>query len=443
MGSIHRRLFLAASLVLAGFLGVTGLTLETAFRTSSESALKEKLQSYVFGLLAAAEVDEKGRMALPEHLPEPRLSQPDSGFYALVMSSGNKLFWRSASLLGNEMPAVTLLPAGERRFGRLDHWFVFSHGVEWEDDLGQSWPFTLVIAEEAHPFEQTVGEFRRTLWSWLAGLALGLLLVQGAILRWGLSPLRRIEREVRAIQAGDRDDLSGDYPTELQGLAENLNALMAHSRSVQTRYRNRLDDLAHSLKTPLAYLQSVSDDEGLDCQRLRAITTEQLGRMNSIVQHQLQRAAASGRITLMTPVEIAPLVERLLATLEKIYGDKRIEVQCSLAKEARFRGDQADMMELLGALLENAFKYGKGQVRVSLTAEQRLRVEIEDDGPGIPAHLQQEMLRRGTRMDENAPGQGIGLSVANEIVQLYRGELLLEESDLGGARVVVLLPAAS
>ncbi|WP_457667769.1 ATP-binding protein [Thiolapillus sp.] len=432
MRSIHLRLLLVATLVLAGFLGVAGWALDSAFRKSSETALREKLQSRVYGLLAAADVDLRGRMQLPKDLPEPRFSRPDSGLYAFVSTSDGKLFWRSRSSLGLRMPDAPLLPAGESRFHRLDGHFLFSYGVEWEDDAGESRTYTFNVVEQVQPFDSQLAAFRLNLWAWLGGLALALLLVQALVLRWGLRPLRQVETDLQVIHQGQAKRLAGDYPTELQGLTSSLNALMEHADSVQQRYRNSLDDLVHSLKTPLAYLGAVLQDNKVSCSQLRKTTVEQLDRMDHIVQHQLSRAAVAARSALTEPVAVAPIVVRLLDTLEKIYAEKKLSCVRELENRAVFYGDEADLMEVLGNLLENAFKYANSKVHVSMEDNGRLTLLIEDDGPGIPGARWHELLQRGKRADETVAGQGIGLAVANEIITLYGGALEAGRSPLGG-----------
>ena len=439
MRSIHLRLLLVATLVLGGFLGVTGWALDSAFRKSSETALKEKLQSHVYGLLAAADVDSKGQMLLPEDLPEPRFSRLDSGLYAFVSTSDQKLFWRSRSSLGMPLPASPSPGAGKTHFQRQDSHFLLSYGVEWEDDAGKSRFFTFNVVEQVQPFDAQLAAFRLNLWAWLGGLALVLLVVQAVVLRWGLRPLRRVASDLQAIREGQVNRLQGNYPVELRGLTSSLNALLDHAASVQERYRNSLDDLVHSLKTPLSYMNSVLQDRETPCERLREVTSEQLQRMDHIVQHQLRRAAVAARTTLVEPVAVAPIVNRLLDTLEKIYADKHLYCHRSLNASAVFHGDEADLMEVLGNLMENAFKYARSHVRVSIVETGELEVLIEDDGPGIPASQWHELLQRGKRADESVAGQGIGLSVANEIVTLYGGRLEAAESALGGLAMTIRL----
>ncbi len=441
MNSIHLRLLLAASLVAAVALALAALALDRAYRAGTLSAQQEKLQSHVYALLAAAQEGEGGRMVLPANLPEPRLNRPSSGLYAWVLDGAGRLFWRSASLLDAPPPvAATPLAGGERRFRLLDRWLVLSHGIEWEDDAGKPWPFTIVVAEDRAGFDRALTRFRVALWRWLGGLGVGLLLIQLVVLRWGLAPLRRLERELEKVRAGERSHLEEAQPAELKPLALALNRLLDHGRASLARYRNSLDDLAHSLKTPLAFLRSLAEDEATGCTELRRATREQVDRMETTIRQQLDRAAASGRSVLAGPVAVATPAERLLAALERVYRDKGMAVQRQLDPSATFTGDEGDLMELLGNLLDNAFKYGRSRVRLTVRCDGGLVLAVEDDGPGIPEPLRTRLPRRGRRLDQRNQGQGLGLAAAGELVALYEGTLSLGESRLGGLKVEARLP---
>jgi len=266
-------------------------------------------------------------------------------------------------------------------------------------------------------------------------MALVLLLAQGFILRWGLRPLRTVTDDLQQIEQGHTDRLDGRYPKELVGLTSSLNSLIEHGKAVQVRYRNSLDDLAHSLKTPLAILQS-SDSDSSNPGDNHALVREQVERMDEIISHQLQRAAVSGRTTLAKPVPVGRVVERLLRSLDKVYREKPVTVDLELDSSATFTGDEADLTEILGNLLENAYKYCNHAVRVSVSKDQPadgVEIRIEDDGPGIAAEQVETILQRGRRMDESIPGQGIGLSMANEIITVYGGQLVFAASPLGGS----------
>lgn len=291
---------------------------------------------------------------------------------------------------------------------------------------------------------QEIAGFRRTLWIWLSGATLVLLAVQGMVLRWGLSPLRQVAAALQRIESGDEDRLKGDYPPELRGLTRNLNALLDRTRASQERYRNSLADLAHSLKTPLAILRGAAAEGRAEA--LRPAVDEQVGRMDEIVRHQLQRAAASGRSTLIRSVPVTPVVEKVLRAMDKVYRDKAVESRTELDGDARFFGDEADLLEILGNLLDNAYKYCRGRVLVAAgPAESEgpgrpdLELRVEDDGPGIPGEQVSIVLQRGRRADQRKEGHGIGLSVVDEIVRLYEGRLSIGRSEMGGVSIRVRL----
>jgi len=444
MHSLHSRLLLAASLVLAGFLGATGLALDKAFRVSAEAAMQDRLQSHVYALLAAADEDIDGRMIPADELPEPRFSKPDSGLYAVISNHNGEPQWRSSSLTGRDLGLEEQQKPGERRFSRLARsgmqLYAFAFGVAWEDYAGMETLYTFTVAEDTSVFQAEIDSFRSTLWRWLGGMALVLLLAQGFILRWGLRPLRTVTNDLQQIEQGRSDRLDGHYPKELTGLTSSLNSLIEHSKAVQVRYRNSLDDLAHSLKTPLAILQSSEPDGSNDPGDSHELVREQVERMDEIISHQLQRAAVSGRTTLAKPVSVGKVVERLVRSLDKVYREKQVTVDLELDPSVTFTGDEADLTEILGNLLENAYKYCNRAVRASVSTNQHaegVEIDIEDDGPGIAAEQVDTLLQRGKRMDESIPGQGLGLSMANEIITVYGGHLVFADSPLGGTLLQV------
>ncbi|HQU15858.1 MAG: hypothetical protein B7Z66_03185 [Chromatiales bacterium 21-64-14] len=451
--SLHSRLLVAASLVLTAFLGLTGLTLDRALRASAEAGVHDRLQGYVYALLAAADLGPNGVLHLPDSLPEARFSTPASGLYAEVGANRGNMRWRSPSALGLDASFPADLPAGAWRFQQVrtrdgTPLFALSFGVSWEGSSNAARSYTFTVAEDLGGFNAQVSRFRRSLWGWLAAAAAVLLAVQGTILRWSLSPLRRVALDLTAMESGLRNRLEGDYPRELRGLTENLNSLIHSERAQRARYRDALADLAHSLKTPLAVLRG-SLGASATAEELRNTMQEQLGRMNQIVDYQLQRASASGHSTLVAPVSVAQAAERVAATLSKVYRDKGVICSLKVEDGACFYGDEGDLLELLGNLADNAFKWSRGRVEIRATALREppaaragLRLAIDDDGPGIPEDQAERVLERGARAGAGTEGQGIGLAVVRDIVQAYRGTLTIRRGPLGGAQVEVRLPAA-
>ena len=444
MNAIRTRLLVAASLVLAAFLFATALALERAHRAAALTQLQARLEAVIYTILAAAEEDDQGRMQLPEALPEPRLSRPDSDLQAWVLDGQGRLFWRSTSLLGRKVPALTPLAAGQRRFEIRSDRLVLSQGISWEDDQGRAWPFTLAVSQDRAPFEAGLDDFRHTLRGWLLALAVGLLIAQLLVLRWGLAPLGRARRELDAIHDGDRTHLSSDYPAELRPLADAVNRLLDQGRAAQNRYRHALDDLAHALKTPLACLQSLGGEDHVDPGELKSTLREQVAQMRKVVDSRLTRAAAVGRSGLEPPLDLSRLVTRLAAALEKVHAERGVRVRVQMPAGLRFHGPEGDLMELLGNLLDNACKYGKGQVWVRAVCRgDRLELVIDDDGPGIAPPQREAVLERGIRLDSRRPGQGLGLPAAREIASTLGGGLSLDAAPTGGLRVVVTLPGCS
>jgi two-component system sensor histidine kinase PhoQ len=442
MRSLNARVTLGAALVLAVFLLLSALALERAFRDSARSARQERLLAQVYLLMAAAEVDAHGKLTLGSGPSEPRLDQPGSGLYAVITDGGSDVVWQSRSTLSVDAPHGAPLAAGVQRFEETDDgaFFLQSFGVSWAT-AGGSFPFTFNVAEDLTAYREQLAVYRRALGTWLGVMALLLLGAQWAILRWGLRPLRHVAEELTRLERGEQERIAGNYPSEVQRLTENLNALLAHERAQQKRYRDALADLAHSLKTPLALVRAALKETGRSDAQTRALD-EQVEQMDRIVGYQLQRASTAGRGGLRAPLPVRPAVERLLAALGKVHAARPIATEIAADPSVRFRGDEGDLTELLGNLLDNAFKWARSRVRVTATAGSgALTLCIEDDGPGIAPEHAQHVLERGVRADQSVPGQGIGLAVVRDIVEAYGGEVRIERSDLGGARVSLVLPA--
>lgn len=433
--SLNARMAFGASLVLLVFVLLTAFSLDKAFEDSARAAIEERLRGQLYFLIGETEVDEQGNIELPASSTLARLNQPQSGLYASVYSQATQI-WTSRSVMGVGHPFLSQLPTGEERFSQLrendSHWFRLAYGVAWQ--LGErTVPITYTLLEDSGSFTAQVREYRQTLWGWLLTLAALLLLAQLLILRWGLSPLRKVAEELQSIEQGQQDALHGKYPAELGGLTGNLNTLLAHERAQQQRYRNALADLAHSLKTPLAVLHGSSSDA--------ASVREQVTRMQQSVDYQLQRAATAGRGGLNSPLAIQPLLTSLLQALHKVHADKTVSVEECLSDGLKVRADQGDLTELLGNLLDNAFKWCQQKVRVQAElAGKQLVLRVEDDGKGIAPEQAEAILRRGVRMDESIPGHGIGLAMVRDIVSAYEGDLQIDASPLGGARFTISLP---
>jgi two-component system sensor histidine kinase PhoQ len=449
MRSLRARLLLVSAVVLAGFLGLSGLALDQAFRGSAESALRERLQGHLYALLAAADLNARGALELPVELPEPRFNLIGSGLFAEVHDATGTAVWRSPSALGISLDTVAEPPPGERVFritsrGDTPERLILSFTTRWELSGQPARTYVFHVGERLDEHLAEIQQFRRTLFGWLAAATLLLLVVQALILRWGLAPLRRLAQDLSEMETGRTQTLHGRYPAELQPLADNLNTLLVNARAHLERYRDALGNLAHSLKTPLAVLRATVEAK-TPVEELRVVTQEQLQNMNDIVEYQLQRAAVAGRTALSAPLPVAPTAQKILSALGKVYGSKSIRAELDISSDVIFHGDEGDLLEVLGNLADNAFKWAKARVCIEAHNESgdksgpRFTLRVEDDGPGIEPDQVSLVRARGARADAATPGHGLGLAMVQEVVQLYGGVLEISRSPLGGAAVEVRL----
>ncbi|MBY6185744.1 hypothetical protein KUV89_03695 [Marinobacter hydrocarbonoclasticus] len=266
-----------------------------------------------------------------------------------------------------------------------------------------------------------------------------LLLISAAL--WGMKPLKLLGQQLHEIIRGSRARLDPPEANELQEITLALNELLSQSERRKDTYQNAMKDLAHSLKTRLAAAQAIMDEEG-DPATKREQLYEQLGQMDLLVQYQLRKATMGRQGLSKSTAAIEPVVRQLANMLDKVYRDKAVQSQLEIDADCPFPGSREDLMELLGNLMDNAYRFALNtvRVRVSRTPEGHCLLQVEDDGPGIDSNERQRVLRRGERADERHPGQGIGLAVCNELAIAYGGELTIDQSPLQGARINLLLP---
>ncbi len=437
--SLAARLLLASALLLPIFLGATGFYLDRSYRVSIEAAQAERMQLLILTLLAEAEFDQA--LQLPLQLLEARFNQPDSGLYAQVTDSNKKLLWFSPSALTQTPEDLSFeppdLPIGGKYFSRGHNLFQQSYQVAWQSEEQTEVPLLFTVLETVAPADAQLTTYRRHLVLWLSGSTLLLLGCQTLILLWSLRPLHKLAQDISRIESGAVEKLDNSYPREVQAVTDSLNTLLVSEKKRQERVRNTLSDLAHSLKTPLAVIRNADSTE----RDYGPLVREQTSQMEEIVGYQLRRAAG-GSHKLLQVVAIESVAKRLRTSLLKVYADKAMSIELNIESGCVFRGDERDLMELLGILMDNACKYGTREVRVLATggSEQPLLVTVEDDGEGIPPTLREAILKRGVRADTQQSGHGIGLAVAADLTETYLGTLELSESALGGALLRIMLP---
>jgi two-component system sensor histidine kinase PhoQ len=430
--------------VLAFALGLVGLAVDAANERVAVAALRDRMETTVYSVLAAMEVDATGAFTVAEDFADPRLLQPGSGLYAEVRGAAER--WRSPSALGRQWPEPDTVAAGQAVFagppGTGGH-YVYRYGIGWQREDGEIVPFMVSVLVDAEEIARQTSAFRQGLWLSLLLAAAILVIAQAIILLWVFRPLGRVAQDVERIESGQAEGLADDYPRELEPLARNVNRLLATEKSNQERIRNALDSLAHSLKTPLAVIRAglphAGDGAGDSLQGA-------VDEMQHLIATRLERAGHSARRTLAAPVAVRDPVLRVVQSLQKVHSHKMIDVAVTLDERLKFYGEERDLLELAGNLLENAFKYGGSRVRVAgreLHAEGArpgLVLVIEDDGPGIEAGQGERLLQRGVRGDERVEGHGLGLAIVRELVDAYGGALDIRRSELGGALVEVTIP---
>lgn len=307
--------------------------------------------------------------------------------------------------------------------------------------------YSIIVAGPMDWFEETVAKFRARLTSALSLVGLGLLAATVFQVRFGLLPLRRIERGLASIRSGQVERLEGQLPAEIEPLQTELNALIESNQDIIDRARTQVGNLAHALKTPLAVITNEARE---DQSAFGSKVAEQAHLMRDQITHYLDRARIAARtntIGRITPVDTT--AEALIRAIERIHQEKGISISYAAQPGAKFQGEKQDLEEMLGNLLDNACKWGQSRVYLraavnnqETTGRRKLTITVEDDGPGLSVDQRAKIGKRGLRLDETKPGSGLGLSIVSDLAASYRGRLRLDASEHGGLKAILDLPAA-
>lgn len=439
-------------------LGAGGIALSALYQRSVMTTLDRDLSAVVDTMLANIDM-HSGPVRLLQAPNDPRFARVFSGRYftaghletvdgavALTAESRSRSLWDAEIDLSHDtlerlasQPGRTVFAQGEGPDGEPLR--VAAQAVRLPD---QPTLVAVIAAADRRPAEREVDRFAATLWAALLALGAGLVLAVWIQVRVGLAPLDSLRGDLIEVRRGRSARLDGDYPPEVAPLTEEVNALLDHNRSVVERARTHVGNLAHALKTPISVL--LNEARAADGQ-LAVLVARQAEGMARNVDHYLQRAQAAARAeTLGARTPARPVLEDLTRTLERLYGrDRDLDLTVEGDAGLLFRGERQDLEEMAGNLLENACKYGHGTVRAMVRkgeARCALELVVEDDGPGVSAERVSDVLKRGQRLDETAPGQGLGLSIVADLARLYGGDLALDRSPLGGLRATLRLPLA-
>ena len=445
--SLRLRLMLAATTLAVLFMLALLPALQGAFSLALEDSIEQRLASDVTTLISAARIENK-QLMMPSQLPDERFNLADSRLLGYIYDREGQLVWRSRATQDEHINYKPRYDGRGNEFARIreaDGQEFFVYDVEVKLLGGKSAAFSIVALQPVREYQQTLEGLRENLYLGFGAALLVLLALLWIGLTWGLRALRRLSQELDQIESGDLESLSEEHPRELLRLTGSLNRLLRSEREQRSRYRDSLDDLAHSLKTPLAVLQGVSEDMAQRPEEREQawVLQTQIERMSQQISYQLQRASLRKSGLVRHQVQLQPVLKSLCDTLDKVYRDKRVRTSFDLPQSCYVPIEQGALLEMLGNLLENAYRLCLGEVRISLRQTRAsIEVCVEDDGPGVPEDQRARILQRGERLDRQHPGQGIGLAVVKDIIESYGAQLTLGDSTLGGAAFRIHFPLA-
>ena len=451
--SLALRLFLLATGWIVVILVVTGLVLSSLYRQAVERAFDHRLDGYLRTLVADLATPEDPNDKFPQSLGEPLFNLPLSGWYWQItrLDTAKPEKRSSRSLWDGALPhledsdaaiirggtRIGYVPGPEEQKLRL---------IERTIDLGDDGKFYVAVAGDAFEIDDEIASFDRALLATFVILAVVLLLTTMFQVRFGLAPLKRISESLAAIRSGTAERLEGRFPVEIAPLARETNALIDSNREIVERARTHVGNLAHALKTPLSVMLNEAGARRDD--PLAAKVSEQVNIMRDQVTRHLERARIAARTAVMGSItDVVPVIHSLARTMEKTHRDKNLAIALDLPAEARFRGERADLEEMAGNLVDNAYKWASARVAIEVGLEKPapdkdvVRIVVDDDGPGLSPAERAQVARRGQRLDQSKPGSGLGLSIVVELATLYGGNLTLGSSPIGGLRAELTLPA--
>ncbi len=456
LNSLAIRLFFSATTWTVLILVVTGIVLSSLYRSAVERAFDHRLDVYLRTLVADVATPQENADKFPQSLGEPLFELPLSGWYWQVtrLDSPTPDVRSSRSLWDGKLPrladgAVSLAAGGTRHGYAEGPEAQQLRMVERTIDLGEEGRFLVAVGGASAEIDEETRSFDGTLLFTFGMLGVVLLLMITFQVRFGLAPLKRVSEGLAAIRSGTAERLEGAFPVEIAPLARETNALIDANREIVVRARTHVGNLAHALKTPISVMLNEANAYGDD--PFAAKVREQTEIMRDQVTRQLERARLAARVAMIgTVTDVRPVVAALARTMEKIHQRRGVAIDIDAQGEARFRGEQQDLEEMVGNLVDNACKWAQSRVAIEVFSERPepaddrrvVRILVDDDGPGLSPQQREQVARRGRRLDESKPGSGLGLSIVVELARVYRGSLTLGTAPIGGLRAELVLPGA-
>lgn len=439
--SIQNRMLLTVVVGLFTLL-LTHLVLLVVLSQMVHYQKENQLSDYALAFAGSASFDgEHLIFTLPP--PDARFMDQASGLGAAIFIN-QRLMWLSPS--AKTFPPLPFSLKDEKELDIRQS--VFSPGIEkhsWHRlftpmILQDGTKMDIFIFEDASSSVLQIEAFKEAMFAALLCAFILILAAQTVAARWSTRPLFRMTQELKQIRLGKQSSFEGVYPPELHEVGQSINELITHESEQTQTYQNSLSNLAHSLKTPLAVLRQSLENP--DDDELRAGLLKQITKIDKMVSYQLSMASRSGHQTFTKPVLLESMALEIAEALEKIHAQKGALCEFEIEEGVFARANSGDMQELLGNLLENAFKWCDQRVLLSINQQQdELIIQVDDDGQGVPPEKVSVIMERGTRADEHVQGHGIGLAIVSDIVRTYQGTLHVGKSEeLGGASFKVVLP---
>lgn len=430
--SLKSRLVLAAIVWLTAMVIAVGVSVPNQVFNYMVDDTKSQLTIYMDEISASLEADETGNLSLTTNLSDPRFNRPYSGLYWSAKTEKELL--RSRSLWDKK---ITTDKKDKEYLGARNEKLIYIKTTLYYPDYDG--PIDVIIGIDEQPIEDTVGSLMGQLWIILALLYLGVLAVIFLQVQWSLSPLTKMHKELSQLRSGDKTRLDQDYPKEVAPVVSDLNALVFHYQELLERARHHAGNLSHALKTPLSVLKN--EISSLDNQT-QSLLQPPVDQIQSQIDYHLGRARMAGSKNILS-VRANPSqrVDAISMAFDKVYAERGVTLINELDSDIDVAVDKTDLDEMVGNLLENAYKWSDSIIRVHSESKDNDDIEIivEDDGPGIPDQDIKQAVERGVRLDETTPGTGLGLNIVSEMAHSYRGKLTLSRSSMGGLKAVLSL----
>tara|TARA_A100001011_G_scaffold89342_1_gene93828 strand:+ start:508 stop:1848 length:1341 start_codon:yes stop_codon:yes gene_type:complete len=442
MNSLAVRLFFSATVWIILTLLSAGLLLSDLNKKNNLEAFDDRLNLLLETLIGGSKVDSSDSITVVTSIGDPRFFQPYSGWYWQI-NKGNKTLSRSRSmwdqvftddkrLIGGRTQFIDSVGNNKEQVIEQKNLYIVEREISFP---GITEPITFILSGDTFEYKENIKNFDNTLSTILIFLGVGLMIAVFLQVRFGLLPLNKIKDALFKIRNGDKKKLEAKYPLEVQPLAIEINDLLEHNEKIVERARTHVGNLAHVLKTPLAVITNEIDKEN-------KLLSNQITLMKKHIDRYLNKAhLESVGKNIKSKIAFLEFLNKMVLIFQKLYPDKEIQLQKGF-KEFFVYGSLEDMEELVGNLIENACKWGREKVRIRFEnhGKNEVKILIEDDGPGLEQEQKNKVFTRGFRVDEQTPGSGLGLNIVKDILEIYKGEIWLEKSNLGGLKVNIIIP---